>query len=168
MNTRLQSRAPITELITGLDLVEQQIRIAEGEKLSFRQEDLKINGHAIEIRVYAEDPSNDFLPDIGTVDVYSIPTGDHVRVDDALEATWKYPYITDPMIAKLIVHDSKQKKAIQRMIEAIDEYDIVGVKTLLHFMIFALKHESFRSGKYDTRFVKLYFSDQVLDPLQKC
>ena len=165
MNTRLQVEHPVTELITGLDLVEQQIRIAEGEKLSFRQEDLKINGHAIEIRVYAEDPSNDFLPDIGTVDVYSIPTGDHVRVDDALEQHMEIPIYYDPMIAKLIVHDSNREKAIQRMIEAIDEYDIVGVKTTLPFCDFALKHESFRSGKYDTRFVKLYFSDpKVLDP----
>ena len=165
MNTRLQVEHPVTELITGLDLVEQQIKIAEGEKLSFRQEDLKINGHAIEIRVYAEDPSNDFLPDIGTVDVYSIPTGDHVRVDDALEQHMEIPIYYDPMIAKLIVHDSNRDKAIQRMIEAIDEYDIVGVKTTLPFCDFALKHESFRSGKYDTRFVKLYFSDpKVLDP----
>ena len=165
MNTRLQVEHPVTELITGLDLVEQQIKIAEGEKLSFRQEDLKINGHAIEIRVYAEDPSNDFLPDIGTVDVYSIPTGDHVRVDDALEQHMEIPIYYDPMIAKLIVHDSNREKAIQRMIEAIDEYDIVGVKTTLPFCDFALKHESFRSGKYDTRFVKLYFSDpKVLDP----
>ena len=165
MNTRLQVEHPVTELITGLDLVEQQIKIAEGEKLSFRQEDLKINGHAIEIRVYAEDPSNDFLPDIGTVDVYSIPTGDHVRVDDALEQHMEIPIYYDPMIAKLIVHDSNRDKAIQRMIEAIDEYDIVGVKTTLPFCDFALKHESFRSGKYDTRFVKLYFSEpEVLDP----
>ena len=165
MNTRLQVEHPVTELITGLDLVEQQIKIAEGEKLSFRQEDLKINGHAIEIRVYAEDPSNDFLPDIGTVDVYSIPKGDYVRVDDALEQHMEIPIYYDPMIAKLIVHDSNRDKAIQRMIEAIDEYDIVGVKTTLPFCDFALKHESFRSGKYDTRFVKLYFSDpKVLDP----
>ena len=165
MNTRLQVEHPVTELITGLDLVEQQIKIAEGEKLSFTQEDLKINGHAIEIRVYAEDPSNDFLPDIGTVDVYSIPTGNHVRVDDALEQHMEIPIYYDPMIAKLIVHDSTREKAIQRMIEAIDDYDIVGVKTTLPFCDFALKHESFRSGKYDTRFVKLYFSDpKVLDP----
>tara|TARA_B100001287_G_C22654920_1_gene517175 strand:+ start:126 stop:1601 length:1476 start_codon:yes stop_codon:yes gene_type:complete len=165
MNTRLQVEHPVTELITGLDLVEQQIKIAEGEKLNFAQEDLKINGHAIEIRVYAEDPNNDFLPDIGTVDVYSIPTGDHVRVDDALEQHMEIPIFYDPMIAKLIVHDSTREKAIQRMIEAIEDYDIVGVKTTLPFCDFALKHESFRSGKYDTRFVKLYFSDpKVLDP----
>ena len=165
MNTRLQVEHPVTELITGLDLVEQQIKIAEGEKLNFAQEDLKINGHAIEIRVYAEDPNNDFLPDIGTVDVYSIPTGDHVRVDDALEQHMEIPIFYDPMIAKLIVHDSTREKAIQRMIEAIEGYDIVGVKTTLPFCDFALKHESFRSGKYDTRFVKLYFSDpKVLDP----
>ena len=165
MNTRLQVEHPVTELITGLDLVEQQIKIAEGEKLNFAQEDLKINGHAIEIRVYAEDPNNDFLPDIGTVDVYSVPTGDHVRVDDALEQHMEIPIFYDPMIAKLIVHDSTREKAIQRMIEAIEDYDIVGVKTTLPFCDFALKHESFRSGKYDTRFVKLYFSDpKVLDP----
>ncbi|MEC8285997.1 MAG: acetyl-CoA carboxylase biotin carboxylase subunit, partial [Bacteroidota bacterium] len=111
MNTRLQVEHPVTELITGLDLVEQQIKIAEGVKLNFAQEDLKINGHAIEIRVYAEDPTNDFLPDIGTVDVYSIPKGDHVRVDDALEQHMEIPIFYDPMIAKLIVHDSTREKA---------------------------------------------------------
>ena len=164
MNTRLQVEHPVTEFITGLDLVEQQIKIANGEKLNFTQKDLKINGHAIEIRVYAEDPSNDFLPDIGKVDVYSTPSGDHVRVDDALEQHMEIPIYYDPMIAKLIVHDSTREKAIQRMIEAIDSYDIVGVKTTLPFD-FVLKHESFRSGQYDTRFVKLYFSDpKVLDP----
>ena len=97
--------------------------------------------------------------------MYSTPSGDHVRVDDALEQHMEIPIYYDPMIAKLIVHDSTREKAIQRMIEAIDSYDIVGVKTTLPFCDFVLKHESFRSGQYDTRFVKLYFSDpKVLDP----
>ncbi len=168
MNTRLQVEHPVTELITGLDLVEEQIKIAEGEKLSFSQEDLTISGHAIEIRVYAEDPSNDFLPDIGSVDVYNIPKGNHVRVDDALEQNMEIPIYYDPMIAKLIVHDSTREKAIQRMIEAIEGYDIVGVKTTLPFCSFALKHDRFRSGKYDTRFVSLFFNDpKVLEPSEE-
>ena len=168
MNTRLQVEHPVTELITGLDLVEQQIKIAQGEQLSFRQEDLNITGHAIEIRVYAEDPSNDFLPDIGKVEVYNRPKGEGLRVDDALEEDMEIPIYYDPMIAKLIVHDSNRDKAIQRMIEAIDEYDIVGVKTTLPFCSYALNHDSFRSGNYDTRFVSLYFNDpSIIDPNQE-
>ena len=165
MNTRLQVEHPVTELITGLDLVEEQIKIAQGEKLQFSQEELNITGHAIEIRVYAEDPCNDFLPDIGKVEVYKRPKGKGVRVDDALEEGMEIPIYYDPMIAKLIVHASNREKAIKLMLDAIDNYDIVGVKTTLPFCSYALNHESFRSGNYDTRFVNLYFNDpSIIDP----
>ena len=165
MNTRLQVEHPVTELITGLDLVEEQIKIAQGEKLQFSQEELNITGHAIEIRVYAEDPCNDFLPDIGKVEVYKRPNGEGVRVDDALEEGMEIPIYYDPMIAKLIVHASNREKAIKLMLDAIDDYDIVGVKTTLPFCSYALNHESFRSGNYDTRFVNLYFNDpSIIDP----
>ena len=165
MNTRLQVEHPVTELITGLDLVEEQIKIAQGEKLQFSQEELNITGHAIEIRVYAEDPYNDFLPDIGKVEVYKRPNGEGVRVDDALEEGMEIPIYYDPMIAKLIVHASNREKAIKLMLDAIDNYDIVGVKTTLPFCSYALNHESFRSGNYDTRFVNLYFNDpSIIDP----
>ena len=165
MNTRLQVEHPVTELITGLDLVEEQIKIAQGEKLQFSQEELNITGHAIEIRVYAEDPCNDFLPDIGKVEVYKRPKGEGVRVDDALEEGMEIPIYYDPMIAKLIVHAANREKAIKLMLDAIDDYDIVGVKTTLPFCSYALNHESFRSGNYDTRFVNLYFNDpSIIDP----
>ena len=165
MNTRLQVEHPVTELITGLDLVEEQIKIAQGEKLQFSQEELNITGHAIEIRVYAEDPCNDFLPDIGKVEVYKRPKGKGVRVDDALEEGMEIPIYYDPMIAKLIVHAANREKAIKLMLDAIDDYDIVEVKTTLPFCSYALNHESFRSGNYDTRFVNLYFNDpSIIDP----
>ena len=165
MNTRLQVEHPVTELITGLDLVEEQIKIAQGEQLHFTQEELNITGHAIEIRVYAEDPCNDFLPDIGKVEVYNRPKGEGVRVDDALEEGMDIPIYYDPMISKLIVHASTREKAIKLMLDAIDDYDIVGVKTTLPFCSYALNHDSFRSGNYDTRFVSLYFNDpSIIDP----
>jgi len=164
MNTRLQVEHPVTEMITGLDLVEQQIKIARGDKLDFSQADLNINGHSIEIRVYAEDPKNDFLPDIGRIDIYNLPYGDGIRVDDALEAGMEIPIYYDPMISKLIVHAESRDKAINLMLKAIDDYDIVGVETTLPFCRYALNHQDFRSGNFDTRFVNLNFSDSsVLD-----
>lgn len=157
MNTRLQVEHPVTEMITGVDLVEEQIRVARGEKLRISQNDLAIHGHALEIRVYAEDPLNNFLPDIGRLHTYRIPTGDGVRVDDGLEEGMQIPIYYDPMIAKLIVHGTDREDAIDRMIKAIDAYQIDGVQTTLAFCRFAIDHEAFRSGKFDTRFVSMYF-----------
>ena len=129
MNTRLQVEHPVTEMITGVDLVEEQLRIAEGKELRFKQSDLEIKGHhAIEIRVYAEDPCNNFLPDIGNIEVYNKPKGIGVRVDDAIEAGMDIPIYYDPMISKLIVHGNTRSEAIDKMINAINDYDIVGVK----------------------------------------
>ena len=159
MNTRLQVEHPVTELISGVDLVEEQIKIASGEVLSDYLNNLKIIGHALELRVYAEDPMNDFLPDIGKILVYNKPTGEGVRVDDAIEAGMDIPIYYDPMISKLIVHGENRTDAINKMIKAIDEYDIVGVKTTLSFCKYAINHPDFRSGNFDTRFVKLNFSD---------
>ena len=133
MNTRLQVEHPVTEMITGVDLVEEQLRIAEGKELRFKQSDLKIKGHALEIRVYAEDPSNDFLPDIGNIEVYKKPLGKGVRVDDAIEAGMDIPIYYDPMISKLIVYGNTRSEAIDKMIKAINDYDIVGVKSSLPF-----------------------------------
>ena len=164
MNTRLQVEHPVTEMITGLDLVEEQIKIARGEKLSFTQEDLKINGHSIEVRVYAEDPKNNFLPDIGTLEVYKRPTGEGVRVDDGFEEGMEIPIYYDPMIAKLIVHAPTREEAIRKMTKAIEDYDIVGIETTLDFCKYTINHESFKSGKFDTHFVKHYFSNpEILD-----
>jgi acetyl-CoA carboxylase, biotin carboxylase subunit len=162
MNTRLQVEHPVTELITGKDLVKEQIRVARGEKLSFVQEDLAINGHAIEIRVYAEDPANNFLPDIGNLSVYQLPQGNGVRVDGGFEEGMDIPIYYDPMLSKLIVHAENRNAAIQKMIRAIDDYNITGVETTLSFCRFALQHEAFVSGKFDTNFVKLYFTPEKL------
>ena len=162
MNTRLQVEHPVTELITGKDLVKEQIRVARGEELSFKQEDLTINGHAIEIRVYAEDPANNFLPDIGNLSVYQLPQGNGVRVDGGFEEGMDIPIYYDPMLSKLIVHAENRNAAIQKMIRAIDDYDITGVETTLSFCRFAIQHEAFVSGKFDTNFVKLYFIPEKL------
>lgn len=156
MNTRLQVEHPVTECITGLDLVKEQIRIAEGQALSIQQDELQIQGHAIEVRVYAEDPNNNFLPDIGTLTQYQRPQGPGVRVDDGFEQGMDIPIYYDPMISKLIVHAADRPTAIQRMIRAIDEYHINGVRTTLSFCKEVLQHEAFVSGNYSTKFIELY------------
>jgi acetyl-CoA carboxylase biotin carboxylase subunit len=158
MNTRLQVEHPVTELITGIDLVKEQIRIARGEALSFKQEDLQIKGHAIELRVYAEDPDNNFLPDIGTLQTYVTPKGPGVRVDDGFEQGMEIPIYYDPMIAKLVTYGEDRGEAIERMIRAIDEYQITGIITTLGFGKFVMQHEAFTSGKFDTHFVQKYFA----------
>ncbi|WP_113924599.1 acetyl-CoA carboxylase biotin carboxylase subunit [Cognataquiflexum aquatile] len=163
MNTRLQVEHPVTEMITGKDLVQEQIWVAEGKPLSFKQEDLKINGHSLEIRVYAEDPRNNFLPDIGKLQTYIRPQGPGIRVDDGFEQGMDIPIYYDPMIAKLIVHDESREKAIQRMIRAIDDYQITGIETTLGFCRFVLEHHAFKSGGFDTKFVEKYFSPDKLD-----
>lgn len=164
MNTRLQVEHPVTEMISGVDLVKEQIKIAQGEPVSFRQEDLKINGHAMEIRVYAEDPANNFLPDIGNLKRYVRPQGAGVRVDDGFEEGMDIPIYYDPMIAKLITWGKDRTEAIDRMVRAIDEYIIVGCETTLPFCRFVMKHEAFTSGKFDTNFVKHYFKPEMLKP----
>ena len=162
MNTRLQVEHPVTEMITGLDLVKEQIKIARGEALSFKQEDLKINGHAMELRVYAEDPSNNFLPDIGTLQTYKTPKGYGVRVDDGFEQGMEIPIYYDPMIAKLITYGKDRTEAIDRMSRAIEEYDITGIQTTLNFGKFVMQHQAFVSGKFDTHFVGKYFTPESL------
>lgn len=162
MNTRLQVEHPVTEMITGLDLVKEQIKVARGEKLSFTQADMKINGHALEVRVCAEDPMNNFLPDIGKLSVYNKPSGVGVRVDDGFEEGMDIPIYYDPMISKLIVHGKDRTEAIEKMLRAIDDYKIVGVETTLDFCKFVLTHDAFVSGKFDTGFIKNYFTPEVL------
>lgn len=157
MNTRLQVEHPVTEMITGIDLVREQIRIASGKNLSVRQEELSINGHSIELRVYAEDPINNFLPDTGKLFKYRRPQGPGVRIDDGFEEGMDVPVFYDPMIAKLIVHAPDRQTAIRKMLRAIDEYIITGVSTTLPFGKFVLEHASFQDGSFDTHFVNRYF-----------
>ncbi len=163
MNTRLQVEHPVTEMITGKDLVREQIHIARGETLSFSQENLDIHGHAIETRVYAEDPANEFLPDIGHLLFYEAPKGPGVRVDDGYEEGMEIPIHYDPMIAKLITYGENREEAINRNRRAIQDYNIGGVSTTLSFCRTVLQHESFRSGTYDTHFVKEHFDPTTLD-----
>jgi acetyl-CoA carboxylase biotin carboxylase subunit len=163
MNTRLQVEHPVTEMITGKDLVKEQIWIAEGRELQFNQEDLTINGHSVEVRVYAEDPKNNFLPDIGTLQTYQRPQGPGIRVDDGFEEGMQIPIYYDPMISKLITHAENREAAISRMIRAIDDYQITGIQTTLSFCRFALQHEAFVSGDFDTKFVEKYFTPDVLE-----
>jgi len=167
MNTRLQVEHPVTEMITGIDLVEEQIKIARGEKLAFTQEDLSINGHSLELRVYAEDPLNNFLPSIGVLTKYIKPTGEGIRVDDGYEEGMTIPIYYDPMIAKLVTHGRNRTEAIQKMKAAIKEYTIEGVSTTLPFGTFVFEHEAFLSGKFDTHFVKQYYTPEKLVDKQK-
>lgn len=163
MNTRLQVEHPVTEQITGIDLVREQIEIARGKELSFKQKDLKIQGHSFEVRVYAEDPTNDFLPDIGTLHTYRRPQGLGIRVDDGFEEGMSIPIYYDPMIAKLISFGKDREEARLRMLRAIDDYHISGLETTLAFCKFAMQHKAFVSGNFDTHFVKKYFKPELLE-----
>lgn len=167
MNTRLQVEHPVTEMITGIDLVEEQIKIARGESLSFTQKDLSINGHAVELRVYAEDPLNNFLPSIGTLHKYVKPAGEGVRVDDGYEEGMAIPIYYDPMIAKLVTHGKDRTEAIQKMKQAILDYKIEGLSTTLPFGTFVFEHDAFLSGKFDTHFVKNYYTPDLIREKQK-
>ena len=162
MNTRLQVEHPVTEMITGTDLVEWQIRIARGEELPMKQHELKIHGHAVELRVYAEDPVNDFLPSVGHLDVYTLPEGHGIRVDNGFEQGMDVPIYYDPMLAKLIAFGDTREAAIQRMLEAINGYAVEGVQTTLPFGKFVFSHDAFRSGDFDTHFVKKYYDAEML------
>ncbi|KSA12568.1 acetyl-CoA carboxylase biotin carboxylase subunit [Maribacter dokdonensis] len=163
MNTRLQVEHPVSELISGVDLVEQQIKVARGEALAFTQEDLKINGHALEVRVYAEDPLADFMPSIGTLSTYKVPVGEGIRVDDGFEEGMEVPIYYDPMLSKLITYGKTREEAIQLMIRAIENYKVEGVATTLSFGKFVCEHEAFTSGNFDTHFVKNYYSPEHLE-----
>ncbi len=162
MNTRLQVEHPVTELITNTDLVELQIRVARGEVLPIKQSDLKIKGHALELRVYAEDPLNDFLPSVGNLEVYQLPKGEHVRVDNGFEEGMDIPIYYDPMLAKLITYGETRTEAIDEMLTAINNYHIEGIETTLPFGTFVCEHEAFRSGNFDTHFVENYYSAEKL------
>ena len=168
MNTRLQVEHPVTECITGIDLVYEQIRIAEGHPLSFSQEDLEIRGHAIEVRVYAENAAVGFLPDTGVLSRYVPPTGPGIRVDDGVEEGQEVSIYYDPMLSKLVVHGPTREAAIERCIQAIDDYEITGVATTLQFGRFAINHPAFRSGDFDTQFVDTHFTPEQLHREVRC
>ena len=165
MNTRLQVEHPVTELITGIDLVKQQVKIANGDKLTFTQNDLKIKGYAIECRVYSEDPANGFLPDTGTLTHYKTPTGPGIRVDDGYAQGGEISMFYDPMIAKLIAYAPTRSEAIFKLKDAIQSYEIEGVETTLPFCEFVLNHSDFVNGNFDTNFVaKNYPPAELIKP----
>ncbi len=157
MNTRLQVEHPVTEMVTGQDLVEHQINVARGKKLSIEQNDISINGHAIELRIYAEDPENNFLPSIGTLEKFNLPTMENVRLDSGYREGMEIPIYYDPMIAKLAASGKDREEAIENLQQAIKNFEIQGIKTTLDFGSFVLSNKQFRKGKYDTHFVKKHF-----------
>ncbi len=153
MNTRLQVEHPVTEMVVGMDLVRLQLEVAMGKPLPFSQDQVRLQGHAIECRVYAEDPRNHFLPSIGTVEFLQNPDGPGVRVDSGVTSGDEISLYYDPMIAKLIVHGENRSQAIERMIRALQEYRVLGVKTTIPFCIWVMQHERYRAGEFDTHFV---------------
>ncbi len=158
MNTRLQVEHPITEMVTGIDIVKEQIRVARGRVLSYKQEDVKFNGHAIECRINAEDPYNNFMPSTGRITHSLLPTGPGVRVDTGVYPGFEVTPFYDPMIAKLIVWGETRAQAILRMRRALEEYRIVGVRTNIPFHQTMMDSHRFMGGQYDTRFVEERFS----------
>lgn len=163
MNTRLQVEHPVTEFITGLDLVALQISVAEGEKLPFTQEDLSIKGHAIELRICAEDPFNQFLPCTGVLKTYVPPVMENVRLDDAFIAGMEVSIFYDPLIGKLIAFGDNRNAAIRNLLEAIKRFDITGIETTLPFGKFVCEHPNFISGEFDTHFIEKYFTPEQIN-----
>lgn len=163
MNTRLQVEHPVTEFITGLDLVALQISVAEGEKLPFNQEDLSIKGHAVELRICAEDPFNQFLPCTGVLKTYVPPVMENVRLDDAFIAGMEVSIFYDPLIGKLIAFGDNRNAAIRNLLEAIKRFDITGIETTLPFGKFVCEHPNFISGEFDTHFIEKYFTPEQIN-----
>jgi len=164
MNTRLQVEHPVTEWVTGVDLVAEQLRIAEGEPLGYTQEDLRVNGHAVECRVYAEDVVSGFLPDPGVLLRHRPPSGPGVRVDAGVEEGDEVAMHYDPMIAKVTAWGPTRDAALDRMERALGEYDIAGVHTTIPFCRFVVGHHAFRAGDFDTGFVERHYTAAALAP----
>ncbi|MGI9103264.1 MAG: acetyl-CoA carboxylase biotin carboxylase subunit [Terriglobales bacterium] len=158
MNTRLQVEHPVTELVTGLDLVHLQIRIAAGEPLPFAQEQIQMRGHAIECRIYAEDPDNNFFPSPGTISLLEIPAGPGIRRDTGIYEGWTVPIDYDPLLAKLIGYGADREQAMRRLRRALYEYVVVGIKTNISLFLRILQDPDFRAGKLDTGFLERLLS----------
>jgi propionyl-CoA carboxylase alpha chain len=163
MNTRLQVEHPVTELITGLDLVQLQILVAQGRELPLKQGDIKKQGHAVECRIYAEDPRDNFLPSTGRLTKHRIPSGNGIRVDAGVEEGQSITINYDPMISKLCSYGKNREEAIQRMLRALEEYEIAGSRTTIPFCRYVLQHNDFRTAEYDTHFVPDIFDPTALD-----
>jgi acetyl-CoA carboxylase biotin carboxylase subunit len=157
MNTRLQVEHPVTEMTTGIDLVKQQIRIAAGEKLSLSQEEIEISGHAIECRIYAEDPLNNFYPSTGRIKYLHPPAGPGIRNDSGIFEGGEISVYYDPLISKLIAWGGSRSEAIDRMRRALQEYHITGVRSNIPFCLFVMDHPKFAKGTFDTHFIADHF-----------
>ena len=157
MNTRIQVEHPITEAITGIDIIKEQINIASGKKLKYKQDDIKFNGHSIECRINAENPKKNFMPCPGEIKKINLPGGNGIRVDTAVYAGYKIPPTYDSMIAKLIVHGKDRQEAIRKMQRALQEFIIEGIDTNIDFLREILNNKKFIDGEYDTSFIKEEF-----------
>lgn len=164
MNTRIQVEHPVTEQVTGLDLVKWQIRIASGEELTIKQEDVQLKGHAIECRINAENPYKNFMPSPGKINTYLAPGGIGVRIDSACYQGYSIPPFYDSMVAKLITFGDTREEAIARMRRALDEFEIDGVNTTIPFHSRLFDHEVFVGGEFNTKFLETY---NVMDDEEK-
>ena len=163
MNTRIQVEHPVTEMVTGVDLIQEMLKVANGEVLSIKQEDVVINGHSIECRINAEDPARDFAPSPGIITAFNVPGGPGVRIDTHCYNGYMIPPYYDSMIAKIIVHAPTRKKALARMLRALDEFIIEGVKTTIPLHKRVLNHPKFVEGDFTTKFLEEY--PEILEDL---
>jgi acetyl-CoA carboxylase biotin carboxylase subunit len=161
MNTRLQVEHPVTEMVTGIDLVKQQLHVANGEKLTIQQQDVVMHGAAIECRVYAEDPDNNFFPSPGTISMLRTPAGPGIRDDGGVYEGWTVPIDYDPLISKLVAWGSSREEAIARMRRALREYQVEGIKTNIAFFQEILQRQEFRSGDFDTGFIDRWLQSRT-------
>ena len=159
VNARVQVEHPVTELVTGVDIVREQIRIASGERLDLRQEDLRQSGHAIECRIYAEDPLNDFLPSSGRITLFRDPAGPGVRHDSGIYEGWEVPVYYDPILSKLIVHAGDREAARQRMLRALSDTTILGIETTVEYLRAIIESAAFASGETQTDFIEKHMGD---------
>ena len=158
MNTRIQVEHPVTEMVTGVDIIKEQIKIASGEELTYKQEDIKFEGHSMEVRINAENPDKNFMPCPGTITGLHIPGGNGVRVDTAIYSGYTVPPTYDSMLAKLIVHGKNREESIAKMKSAVAEFVVEGITTNIDFLLKILGNENFKTNNYDTSFIKKEFN----------
>ena len=158
MNTRVQVEHPVTEMVTGVDIIKEQIKIASGEKLTYKQEDIKFEGHSMEVRINAENPDKNFMPCPGTITGLHVPGGNGIRVDTAIYSGYTVPPTYDSMLAKLIVHGKNREESIAKMKSAVAEFVVEGITTNIDFLLKILENENFKTNNYDTSFIKKEFN----------
>ena len=158
MNTRIQVEHPVTEMVTGVDIIKEQIKIAGGEELTYKQEDIKFEGHSMEVRINAENPDKNFMPCPGTITGLHLPGGNGIRVDTAIYSGYTVPPTYDSMLAKLIVHGKNREESIAKMKSAVAEFVVEGITTNIDFLLKILENENFKTNNYDTSFIKKEFN----------